>query len=70
MAVDSFNIDKLIRRILAVCRLSHGEILAIRQQTRRPMRTQRLPSLIIPRIHISPDPSIRIRITPQLGIPI
>ena len=68
MAVDGFNIDELIGRILAVRRLSHSEILPIRQQTRRPRRTQSLPSLIIPRVNIPPDPCIRVRVTPQLGI--
>ena len=68
MAVDGFNVDELIGRILAVCRLSHGEILPVRQQTRRPRRGQSLPSLIIPRVDIAPDPRVRIRVTAQLRI--
>ena len=70
MAVDGFNIDELIGGILAVCRLGHGEKLPIRQQTRRSRCAQSLPSLIVPRVNIPPDPCIRIRVTPQLRIAI
>ena len=59
MVIDSFNINELIGRKLAIRRLSHGKILATSQQTPRPRCIQSLPRLIIPRIHISPNPRIR-----------
>lgn len=70
MAIDGFNINELIGRILFVRRLSHREILPVSQQARRPRRTQRLPRLIIPRIHIPPNPRVRNSLTPQLRITI
>lgn len=68
MAIDSFDIDKLVGGILAICRLSHSEILSIRQQTGRSRCSQRLSSLIITRVHVSPDPGIDIGTTTQFRV--
>lgn len=68
MAADSFDIDKLVRGIFAICRLSHGEIPSIRQKTRGSRCSQRLSSLIVARVNISPDPGIDIGVTAQFRV--
>ena len=58
MSTDRLDVDKLVGGILTICRLSHGEILALSQQTRSPWCAQSRRCLIRARVHISPDPGI------------
>ena len=58
MITDSLDIDELVGGIFTICRLSHGEILALSQQARSPRCAQSSPCLIRAGIHISPDPAI------------
>ena len=68
MATDSLNIDELVGSILTIAWLSHGKILAVRQQTGSPRCAQSLPCLIGSRVNISPDPGIGIGVAAQFRV--